>query len=303
MSKKLIIAGGSGTIGKLLIDHLQDRFQEIVVLSRSSDRQEDGYRIAQWDAKNLGSWTKEIEGAELIINLTGKSIETRFTEENKKILTNSRVDSTRAIGEAIKASTAPPEIWLNASGVAIYPSTTDTPNDERITATGTGFKARLSILWEQAMNDFNLEKTRTVALRISPVLTEASGFLPPIKTIAKLGLGGKQGDGKQMVSWIHHRDLCRAVEFIIDHESMNGPVNLCSPNPLSNKQFMSVVRDSVGAPIGIPAPSFAIKLGSIFTGVDASLILDSSYVIPGILSREGFTFQFPELKEALADFN
>ncbi|NND95303.1 MAG: DUF1731 domain-containing protein, partial [Flavobacteriales bacterium] len=183
----------------------------------------------------------------------------------------------------------------------IYPSTIDQANDEDVKETGESFKSKLSIAWEAAVDEFNFARTRKVIARITPVLSNEDGFWPPVRTIARLGLGGPQGSGKQMVSWVHHLDLCRAFEHIIQKESLVGPINIAAPSPLENKTFMKKVRKAVGMPIGLPAPSFAIRLGSIFTGVDPSLILDSSHVIPSRLLKSGFDFTYAELDSALED--
>jgi uncharacterized protein (TIGR01777 family) len=300
MSRRLVIAGGSGTIGQHLISHFAQEFSDIVVLSRSAGKSK-GYRRVQWDGRNQGDWTEVVDGAEVVINLSGKSIQSRFTEENKKLLLNSRVDSTKAIGLAIQEAKSPPTLWLNASGAAIYPATIEQANDERVKETGKGFKSELSIAWEEAAKGFDIPHTRQVIMRITPVLTRKDGFLPPILTITRLGLGGPQGSGKQIVSWIHHKDLCRAMEFVMKNQEIKGVVNMAAPGPVSNKLLMRLMRKEVGMPLGIPAPEFAIKLGSRLTGVEPSLILESSHVVPGVLQTHGFRFEFPRLPEALRD--
>lgn len=299
MLRKMVIAGGTGTIGGYLINHFRQNYEEIIVLSRKEDSVEDDYRIVSWNAKDQGAWSKELDGADVVINLTGKSIQTRFTEENKKLLYSSRVDSTKAIGTAISNCKQPPRVWINASGAAIYPPTIDRANDETVKEVGQGFKAGLSVAWENAVNGFTLPETRSAIIRITPVLNAEDGFLPPIKIITRLGLGGPQGRGDQMVSWIHIEDLCRAIEFIIARDDLSGPINLASPHPIANKTLMRSLRKVLKVPIGLPAPAFAIKLGSVFTGVDPSLILDSSNVIPGRLTASGFEFKYPQIEDSL----
>lgn len=297
--KRLIVAGGSGSIGQRLIAHLSNSFEEVVILSRSTSRTNGRIRTRQWDAKHSGDWVEELEGADVLVNLTGKSIQTRFTPSEQMVLRSSRVDSTRAIGEAIKGCTTPPSLWLNASGAAIYPSDPDTTFDEDSKDYGTGFLARLSKEWEEVFFHYSTEDTRMVAMRISPVLDESAGVWPTLCRIAKLGLGGPQGSGKQYFSWIHRIDLCRAVEHIISDDRIQGPTNMSSPSPMTNKEFMRAIREQLGASIGLPAPGFAIKLGSIITGVDPSLILDSSRFIPKKLLDHGFEFNYLELANAL----
>lgn len=301
MSSKLIIAGGSGSIGNRLIAHFSSRFNEIIVLSRAASQQNESYKVVQWDARTEGDWISELNGSDALINLTGKSIQTRFTEKNKKILLSSRIDSTKVLTKAISKLDDPPSIWLNASGAAIYPSSIEHASNEDTLDRGTGFLAQLSAQWEQAFFSSEFPRTRQIAMRITPVLDPEEGFLPSIISLAKIGLGGKQGTGNQMISWIHHVDLCRAIEFIINQKDISGPVNMSSPNPLSNSEFMRQVRKSIGISISIATPAFALKLGSVFSGVDPSLILDSSYVHPKLLLEHDFEFKYEDLDHALDD--
>lgn len=296
---RLVIAGGSGSIGQRLIEHLSSRFEEVVILSRSASISNGKVRNRQWDAKQAGDWIEELESAEVLINLTGKSIQTRFTPSEQKLLRSSRIESTRALGEAIQACNTPPKLWLNASGAAIYPSDPERIFDEECNEIGTGFLASLSKDWEDTFFRHSRADTRMVAMRITPVLDESSGVFPTLSRLARLGLGGVQGRGNQYFSWIHRIDLCRAVEHILSDERIQGPVNMSSPTPVTNKEFMKTMRKQIGIGIGLPAPEFAIRLGSVLTGVDASLILDSSRVFPKKLIDHGFMFNFPELADAL----
>ena len=259
MRTKLIIAGGSGSIGGHIIAHLKASFEDVVVLSRGASEQKEGYRIVHWDAERIGDWAQELEGAAALINLTGKSIQCRFTEENKRILWDSRVNSTSILGEAISKSERPPSVWINASGASIYPETFDIGCTEDVTEIGTGFLAKLSVAWEEAMHLHPCPNTRKVIARICPVLEANEGFLPPLKQLTKLGLGGQAGNGKQVISWIHHQDIARAFSFLIEQKELTGVFNLGSPDPRSNKEFMRVLRKTVGTGIGLPAPGFAIK--------------------------------------------
>jgi uncharacterized protein (TIGR01777 family) len=301
MSKKLILAGGSGAIGTRLIEKLADRYDDIVVLSRSASRDMSTHRVVQWDAKTQGDWSAEIDGADCIINLAGKSIQCRFTDENKRILWDSRVDSTRAIGLAISQCKQAPKTWINASGAAIYPESFDTPQTEDVLEIGSGFKAQLSVAWEAAAQEFPLPNTRQIITRITPVLDPDAGFIKPLKAITRFGLGGRVASGKQVISWIHYVDLCRAIRFLILEESLDGVFNVTAPDAKSNADFMHTLRKVMGMPIGIPAPKFAIQLSGPFTGVDPSLILDSSYVGPQRLIKAGFEFKYPDLNLALAE--
>lgn len=300
MSRTLVIAGGTGLLGQHLIEHLGSAFTDIIVLSRGKAEDLGIYRTVQWDAVNQGPWVNELKKATVLINLTGKSIQCRFTEENKKLLISSRVDSTRALGRALKENETNVKLWLNASGSAIYPQSWDIAQDEGVEKIGQSFLSILSKSWEDAFYEEDLP-LRRVAMRITPVLDREEGAFPPLRLIANTGLGGPQGNGKQMMSWIHIDDFCRAVAFLIEKEDIRGPVNLSSPNARSNASFMRALRKAVGMPIGLPAPAFAIQIGSRFTGVDPSLILDSRFLSPALLIQEGFTFEKGTLELAFED--
>ncbi len=301
MPRKLIIAGGSGSIGQHLIDHFTGSFDEIVVLSRSESEQKKDHRIVQWDATEIGDWAAEIEHAEAVINLTGKSIQCRFTEANKRILKDSRINSTAIIGKAISLAENPPSVWINASGASIYPEAFDVGSTEAVTEVGTSFLAQLSLEWEAAVHTFDCPGTRKIIARICPVLDAKSGFLPPLIRLSKLGAGGAAGNGKQMISWIHYVDLVQSFSFLLSDENLEGVFNLGSPDPRSNANFMRSVRKQVKMPFGLPAPAFAIRMSSALIGMDPSLILDSAYVLPARLQTAGFEFKFGNLEAALQD--
>jgi uncharacterized protein len=300
MIGKLIIAGGSGLIGKRLITHLSPSCTDIVVLSRSESKDFKTHRRVHWDGAHLGEWSKEFKDADVLINLSGKSIQCRFTAANKKLLLDSRISSTRVLSDAILFSGSKIHTWLNASGAAIYPQRFEEAVDESVQEVGKGFLAELSQDWEAEFyrSEMNLRK---IALRITPVLDEEEGALPTLKKICSLRLGGAQGSGKQMMSWIHQEDFCRAISFLIKHTALEGPVNLSSPDARSNEEFMATLRNSMDISFGLPAPKLAIELGSIFSGVDPSLILDSSFVAPRKLLEADFRFTFPKLEAAFAD--
>ena len=301
MPGKLIIAGGSGSIGRELISHMKDDFNEIVVLSRSPSAVKQNHRMVQWDAETLDDWTAEVEDSTAVINLTGKSIQCRFTAKNKRLLWDSRIKSTEILGKAISNCERPPKVWINASGTSIYPETIAEGWTEETLEVGTGFLAQLSAAWEEATKASPTPLTRKVITRICPVLDSKEGFLPPLIRLSRLGLGGKAGSGKQIISWIHARDLSSAFSFLLNHDELQGIFNLGSPDPRSNADFMRCLREQVNMPFGIPAPAFAIKLGSSVIGIDPSLILDSSYVLPARLQNSGFAFKFSTLEAAIEE--
>jgi len=295
---RIVIAGGTGLIGTALVEYFIDYSDDIVVLSRGKEGQHKGYRSVQWDGNSTGAWQNEIDGSEVLINLSGKSIQCRFTEENKKVLRASRLQSTDILRQTVQDAHSPPRVWMNSSGTGIYPKG-EGISSENTTETADDFLGQLCIDWEAAFFDDTLPTTRRVALRTSPVLSANGGMFSPIKMAAQFGGGGKQGDGKQWFSWIHIDDLVRGIHFIIHEESMAGPVNMCSPSPVRNNEFMSAVRSAIGIPFGLPTPAFLLKLVSPLIGVEPSLALDSIRVVPKRLSDSDFLFEHSEIKEAL----
>lgn len=296
--RKLILAGGSGFLGKALSDYFQSSFDDIVILSRKPPLTSGKIRYVVWDGINQGAWVKELNGAELIINLSGRSINCRFNETNKKEILESRIQSTRVIGEAIQSLTHPPKVWINFSASAFYQNAKNGPHDEYSQEEGSGFMNEVCKQWEQTFNSFQLKHTRQIIVRISMVLGKSGGVLPTLLPLVKFGLGGSAGSGAQMVSWIHLDDLCKLIEWLYMHPETNGVYHAASPNPVSNKVMMSAMRKAFGMPIGIPAPSAAVKLGAFLIGKEASLVLDSVNIIPRKALSGGFTFQFPFISDS-----
>lgn len=305
MNKKhIVLAGGSGFLGNALSKKLLARNYEVIVLTRSPRARSDGAKEIVWDAKSLGDWGKFVDGAEVVINLTGKSVDCRYNEKNRRGIVSSRVDSTRAIGEAIAKCHQPPRVWLNASSATIYKHTFDMPMDEAGETGATPeakdeFSIEVIRQWENALNEANTPRTRKVALRITLVLGRNGGVFPVLRRLARFGLGGKMGSGRQFVSWIHEEDFCRAAEWIIANENLSGPINLAAPNPLSNAKTMQLIREACGAPFGLPATEWMLEAGAFFLRTETELILKSRRVVPGKLSDSGFQFQFPDLRDAL----
>ena len=300
-SGKVIIAGGSGFLGQSLAFSLQEDGYEVVILGRSLKRGLTG-KFVQWDAKNLGDWLNELEGATAIFNLTGRSVDCRYTEENKSLILNSRVDSTKVIGDAIRVCDKPPSVWLNASTATIYNDRRGDlpPHDEHSEGNAEGFSEEVGRAWEKAFFDARVAKVRQVAMRISIVLGEGGGAFPVMRRLTKLGLGGKQGPGSQWISWLHIDDWVGIAKFLMKNSSISDPVNLAAPNPVTNKEFMSEMR-AVFAPLGIgfPAPCPAIYLGAILMGTSPELVLKSRKVISSVLHKQNFQFKYPEIHSAI----
>ena len=304
---KVVIPGGSGHVGALLIRHFLSLNWEIVIICRGSFLHE-GVRSVHWDGKTLGEWKKELDGADVVINLAGRSVHCRYNVENLNEMMSSRVDSVRVIGEAIAQCKTPPKLWLQASTATIYAHRYDAPNDE-VTGImggdepGASFTWNASIkiakAWEAEFEAADTPNTRKVALRSAMTMSPDQGSVFAVfASLAKKGLGGRLGDGKQYVSWIHAQDFARAISFLIEHDEICGAVNLCSPNPLPQAEFMKVLRKAVGVPFGFPAPASLVELGTRFMRTESELVLKSRRVVPTILLQHGFKFDFPNWKKA-----
>jgi uncharacterized protein (TIGR01777 family) len=306
--KRIILAGGSGFLGNALAKMFLAKNCEVAVLTRSPRERSDAAKEIPWDAKSPGEWTKFLDGADVVINLTGRSVDCRYTEKNRRDIISSRVDSTRAIGEAIARCANPPRVWLNASSATLYKHTFNRAIDENgeIGATPEAkdeFSIEVIRKWENALNEARTPRTRKIALRITLVFGADGGVFPVLRRLARFGLGGRMGNGRQIVSWIHIEDFCRAVEWIIEHENLSGPINLAAPNPVTNAEMMKFFRDACGAPFGLPATEWMLEIGAFFLRTETELILKSRNVVPGKLSASGFEFQFPFLRDAIQNLN
>ncbi|MCB9225316.1 MAG: TIGR01777 family oxidoreductase [Crocinitomicaceae bacterium] len=294
-SRHILIAGGTGFLGSELENYFSSKGNEVRILTRSPKRKNE----IQWDAKNLGDWITEIEWADVLINLTGKSVNCRYTEENKKLIMSSRVDSTAILCKAIQQADNPPKLWMNASSATFYVHAETRPMTEDDGILGDDFSMNVCRRWEEEFFKCTLNHTRTVALRISLVLGRSGGALPMLRKITRLGMGGRQGSGEQYFSWISLKDFNRALEFIINHEEVVGPINLASPNPVKNAYLMKALRKKMGVPFGIPQAKWMLEIGSRIIGTETELILKSRNVIPERLLEKGFEFEDPNIEDAL----
>jgi len=303
-TKRIILAGGSGFLGQALAKHFTARGGDVLVLTRHPTKANE----VAWDGETLGDWTKHIDGADAVINLCGRSVDCRYTAANRSILIDSRVKPTRVLGQAIAQCANPPPLWLNASSATIYRHTFGPAWDE----TGTDFAAtpevrdefslRIIDEWENAFREPTLPSTRRIALRTTMVLGHAkNSVFPVLCRLARLGLGGRMGSGQQFVSWLHVDDFSRAIEWLIEHEDVSGPVNIAAPNPVTNAEMMRCFRELVGMPIGLPATAWMLEIGAFFMRTETELILKSRRVIPGKLLASGFSFDHPTFPQALAN--
>ena len=297
--KKLVIAGGSGFIGTVLAQHFKTRCEEVVILSRSPQSPQGNICHVFWDAKTLGPWVAALEGSEVLINLTGKNVNCRYTPQNKQEILASRLDSTNVLGEALQHTKNPPRLWLQAGSSTIY-NHSFTPNTESSTNIGNDFSMTVCKKWEEAFWAQPSTTTKKVLLRIAIVLGKEGGALPVLHRLTKWGLGGHQGNGNQMVSWIDKNDFSRAIEWIMKQSKLKHVYNICHPNVVPNRQFMGVLRKVARMPIGIPHPAWLLEVGSAIIGTETELVLKSRAVAPAHLVEEGFQFHV-ELRNAMRD--
>jgi uncharacterized protein (TIGR01777 family) len=305
---KIIIAGGTGHVGAALLRFWAEAGHEIVLLSRRSAPKNGHVRTVQWDAKSISTWAQEIDGADVVINLAGCSVNCRYTPAAMKVIMDSRVDSTRVIGEAIAQAQNPPKVWLQSSTATIYAHRFDAPNDEITGIIGgdepdSPIKWRQSIAvakaWEKTLGEANTPHTRKVALRSAMTMSVDEGSVFDVLSgLAKKGLGGKLGSGKQYISWIREHDFCRALQFLINREDLSGAVNLASPNPLPQAEFARILREAWGIKIGLPAPVWMLEIGTRLMRTESELVLKSRRVVPTRLLEAGFEFDFPDWESA-----
>lgn len=294
--KKMVLSGGTGYLGGLIQEYFKNEY-EIYILTRSDRESKGNIHFVQWDSKNLGDWTRVLENADVLINLAGMNINTRFTEENKKKLLSSRIDSTEALGKAIEQCENPPKMWLNASSAAIYEESKEVASTESDTSRGDDFLSFLSQKWEEAFYKYANDKTKKAVFRISLILGDnEQSALHMLKKLVKLGGGGAAGSGEQMVSWMGEKDLPRALEFIIKNE-LTGAFNFSNGNVLSNADFMKELRNNNKMPIGLPAPEFLINIGTKIIGTSPDLVLRSQNIAPKNLKDAGFKFEQLQLSD------
>lgn len=298
--KKVILAGGSGFLGKCIIDHFKSNAQ-IIVLTRGESRNNENVQYVQWDGKTLGTWAELFDGTDVLINLNGKSVDCRYTEQNKKLIYSTRLASTEVLGKAVQQCKNPPKLWINSSSATIYRHALDRPMDEETGEIGTGFSVDVCQQWEKTFNSIQTVSTRKVAMRTAIVLGKHGGALKPLRNLAKLGIGGKQGPGTQFFSWIHEKDFVNIIDFIIEHNELHGVFNVSNPNPITNEHIMQALRKAVHVPFGIPLPSWLLEFGAVLIGTETELVLKSRRVVPKRLLDAGYEFQFTEIKNALTD--
>jgi len=295
--KKLVIAAGTGFLGNVLVNHFKSKFEEIIILTRGESKTIDTIKYINWNAKTLSGWEKELENTDILINLTGKSVDCRYTESNKNEILNSRIDSTKILNQAVLQCKNPPLHWLNSSTSTIYRHSIDKEMDEYFGEIGNDFSMNVAKSWEKTFFEIKTPKTLKTALRTSIVLGKKGGAFLPLKNLTMFGFGGTQGNGNQFISWIHEKDFARAIEFIID-KKLQGVINIVSPKPIKNKEFMKILRKCLAISTGIPVGVRLLKIGAKLIGTESELVLKSRNVIPKRLTENGFDFEYVDLKKA-----
>jgi len=306
---KIVIPGGSGKVGTVLARAFHAEGHDVLVLSRNP--KQEPWRVRSWDGRTLAQWAEEIDGADVVINLAGRSVDCRYTRANRDLILTSRLESTRVVGEAIARASKPPRVWLQASTATIYAHRFDAANDERTGVLGGKeedspdtwrFSIDVATAWERALNQADTPKTRKVLLRSAMTMTtDHGGVFDVLLRLVRFGLGGKVGDGRQFVSWIHDQDFVSSVQWLIEHDDISGPVNLASPNPLPYSEFMRVLRSARGVPLGLPATKWMLEIGTFLLRTESELVLKSRRVIPTRLLDSGFRFRFQTWPEAARD--
>jgi uncharacterized protein (TIGR01777 family) len=301
---KVVIAGGSGQVGTVLARAFLARGDEVVVLTRGSGNVVG--RPVSWDGASVREWAAELDGSDVAVNLAGRSVDCRYNAANRREIMNSRLHSTRAIGRAIAQAARPPAVWLQAGTATIYAHSYERPNDEESGVLGGAepdvpdtwrFSIEVAKAWERALDEAGLDATRKVKLRSAMVMSpDRGGVFDVLLGLVRRGLGGRSGDGRQYVSWIHHRDFVRALLWLIEHDHLEGAVNVASPNPLPNADFMRALREGWGARFGLPATRWMLEAGALAMRTETELVLKSRRVVPGRLL--GFEFEHPAWPEA-----
>ncbi|SFQ99089.1 hypothetical protein SAMN04488564_101779 [Lentzea waywayandensis] len=296
---KIVIPGGTGQVGGVLTRALKAAGHEVVIISRNAG--------VRWDGHTLGRWAQEIDGADVVINLAGRSVSCRYTAENLQQMMRSRVDSARVVGEAIAKADDPPAVWLQMSTATIYAHRFDAANNEETGVIGGrepdvpgywAYSVEIAKRWEAELNEADTPSTRKIALRSAMVMSpDRGGVFDYLSWLARLGLGGPVAGGRQYVSWIHDDDFVRAVALLI-REPIAGAVNLAAPNPLPQREFMRDLRQAWNVPVGLPATRWMAGIGAFALRTDTELLLKSRRVVPGRLEQAGFEFHFPNWREA-----
>lgn len=296
----IILAGGTGTMGSILQKHFVQRGLRVVVLTRDPQRHKRaGVTFLHWDGRTVGAWTSELEGARAVINLAGRSVDCRYTERNRALILNSRVDSTRAIGDAIARCATPPPVWINLSTATIYRHANDRAMDEATGEIGSGFSVEVAKAWENTFFACQRSGVRQVAVRCAMVFSPHGGAFPRFVQLTRMGLGGRHGSGDQYVSWVHEADVQRFFQWAIDTPAVHGAINLAAPGPVPEHVLLNGLRRHIKPLIVLPTPVWALHIGAFLLRTETELVLKSRRVVPTRALQTGFVFQHPTITSAL----
>ncbi|QPH38279.1 TIGR01777 family oxidoreductase [Pedobacter endophyticus] len=299
--RKIILAGGNGYLGGLLAQHFSALAEEVIILSRSLQAAKGNIKTVLWNGKTEGKWCKQLENADLLVNLCGKNVNCRYTPKNQEKIINSRVIPTRLLGKTIIGLTNPPKLWINITSATIYRHAEDRPQDEYTGEIGDGFSVDVCKAWESSFFESETPQTRKIALRMGIVLGRTDSAFPRLLNLVRFGLGGKQGNGRQYVNWVHEQDAVRTIEWLLNNDSISGVVNCTSPHAVTNKALMQAIRKAYGFGFGLPAPEWLLAIGARIIGTETELILKSRWVEPAVLLANGFEFKHATIDEAVHD--
>ncbi|TWR30287.1 TIGR01777 family protein [Mucilaginibacter pallidiroseus] len=299
--KKIILAGGNGYLGGVLANYYKDKAGQVIILSRKPKIAEGNISTIVWDGKTAGAWVDELEGADLLINLCGKNVNCRYTKANRGELFSSRLVPTRLLGNVVAGLRQPPALWINITSATIYRHAEDRPQDEDTGEIGYGMSIDICKQWEQTLFDTITPNTRKVALRMGIVLGRSGGAFPRLLNLVRVGMGGRQGDGRQYISWVHEQDAAKCTEWLLQSTAVDGVVNCTAPEAVTNSNFMQLLRDAYGVPFGFPTPVWLMEIGARIIGTETELVFKSRWVKPGKLINGGYQFIFSKAKHAVHD--
>jgi hypothetical protein len=298
--KHIVLAGGTGLMGRILANHFTRKGIPVIVLTRGRPHEKNGVTFINWDPERPRDLEQHLNGARAVFGLNGAIVDRRYDAKGKWSILHSRLSSTLALGDAIGRCSDPPEAWMQLSTATIYRHAEDRPMDRYTGEIGEGFSVEVARSWEAVATSFNLPKTRTVLLRSAMVMSPHGGVLPRLVQLTKAGLGGRHGSGEQYVSWIHADDLCGAVEHILTSRT-EGIYDLAAPEPTRDGYLMEQLRARYRPWIALPQPEWMLELGAFFLRTETELILKSRRVVPTRLLKEGYRFKHPGITEALVD--
>jgi uncharacterized protein (TIGR01777 family) len=298
----ILLAGGTGTMGRILQDHFVKQGFRVLVLTRDpAKHKRTGVTFLHWDGRTIGDWASELEGATAVINLAGRSVDCRYNARNKALILNSRVDATKVLGKAIAGRTVPPGLWINLSTATIYRHAEDRPMDEATGEIGTGFSIDVAQAWEKAFFDHAHAGVRQVAVRCAMVFSPHGGALPRFTLLTRMGLGGHHGSGRQYVSWVHETDVAAFFQWLIDTPDVNGVINLAAPNPLPETALMKALRERLKPVVHVNVPAWMLPFGALLMGSETELVMKSRRVVPTRALALGYRFHHTTIGTALDD--